>query len=107
MSQTNQYQGNAYQEKPHQGLKNLSVVCEILGYLSFLGGFVMATAMASEAYDPAIPFILWLSVGFVTGIGYLIAGGVIRLFVAAKENLEELLISTREIASHLRETNEK
>jgi hypothetical protein len=102
------YQSNEGQEKPFQGLKNMSFICSILGYLSFLGGFIGAINAASDAYyDPALPFILWLSVGFVVGIGYLIAGELIRLFLAARENLEELLVSTREITAHLKETNEK
>jgi hypothetical protein len=106
MDQT--YQGNEVQEKPFQGLKNLSVICSILGYLSFFGGFVLAVQAASNTYDdPTLPFILWLSVGFVVGIGYLIAGGLIRLFLAAKENLEELLVRTREITAHIKEANEK
>lgn len=105
MNQTDQ--GIVYQEKPFQGLKNLSVICAILGYLSFLGGFVLAFTAAAEAYDPTLPFLFGLGVGFTAGIGYLIAAEVIKLFIAAKENLEELLSSTREIAEQLKETNAK
>lgn len=105
MNQTDR--GIVYQEKPFQGLKNLSIICTFLGYLSFFGGFVIAINAASDAYDSGLAFILWVSVGFVTGIGYLIAAEVIKLFLAAKENLEELLSSTREIAEQLKETNAK
>jgi len=109
MNQTYQQSGDT--GKPFQGLRNLSVICSILGYLSFLGGFVMASMTSHNAYnsydDPVLPFVLWFSVGFVGGIGYLIIADVLKLFVSAKENLDELLISAREIATHLREAREK
>lgn len=105
MNQTYQQSGGT--EKPFQGLRNLSVVCSILGYLSFFGGFVMGSMEAADSYNSAFPFFLWLSVGFVGGIGYLIIADVLKLFVSAKENLDELLISAREIVAHFREAGEK
>ncbi len=101
------YQGIVYEEKPFQGLRNLSVICTILGYLSFFGGFILGFAASAEAYDPTLPFLLGLSVGFTAGIGYLITAEVIKLFIAAKENLQEILSSTKEIAAHLKETATK
>lgn len=99
--------GIVYQEKPFQGLRNISAICSVLGCLSFLGGLVVAVALAAESYDPVAPFILGLSAGFITGIGYLIMSDLIKLLIGVKENLDEMVNNTRLITAQLERTNLK
>lgn len=106
MNQTEQ--GRANPKKSFTGLKNLSFICSVGGYLSFLGGLLVAIDEASNTWgDPTVPFITWISIGFVVGIFYLIIAELIKLFLLINENLEELRVSTRYIAYRLKETNQK
>ncbi len=98
-------QGTEYQEKPFQGLRKLSAIYTVLGYLSFLGGLVLGFVLFEEYYSDLL-FFLGIAGGFITGTGYLIIAGLIKLLISMKEDMEEMVNNTRLIAAQFKTANQ-
>jgi hypothetical protein len=98
--------GIEYHEKPVNGLRKLSAIFTVLGYLSFFGGFYLGYVLWEEYYSDS-PFFLGIAAGFVSGISYLFIANMTKLLIGVKENLDEMVNNTRLITAQLERTNLK
>lgn len=92
---SNPSQPSSAPSRPYEGLHNLSGVFKALGYLAWVGGFLLAVSAAAQAEehweDPVMAFLLWFGISFTAGLVNLLTAELIKLALDAKADLEQLV----------------